>query len=130
MNIRKYALALLFGIGTAALYLHQQDFPAADTAERLRILCDGFTVPGVLLTMAGALIWLQNAGALLGVRYGLHRLTRALLPFLRPERRESYGDFTAAKRRRIKGYGFLFAVGGGMLGASLVFLALYLWAAN
>lgn len=94
--------------------------------ERYRLLCDGFSVPGVLLVCAGALIFISNYGIFNGISYAARYVARMFVPWS-GRRDESYGDYVSrrAEKGNITGYGFLFLVGGVFLAVSLVFLALF-----
>ena len=58
---------------------------AADEATRYMVLCNAFTIPGVLLTLGAALIAIYNTGFFSGLFYGLRGLKDMFLPFLRQE---------------------------------------------
>lgn len=126
VNLAKYGGSALF-IGLAAwLYLGAYDFPDASLVEKYRLLCDAFTIPGVILLMLGCLIWASGQGALDGVTYALRYAIYSLIPGKLLERSEKYGDYIQRKREnRLKGYGFLFITGGASMAVSLVFMALF-----
>ena len=125
----KYGLCLLFVGVIAAWYLGARDLN--DLQTRYRLLCDGLTIPGVLLLCAGSLVWASNQGALDGISYGLSLAVRALIPGKSLSPRERYGDFVARKRANpVRGYGFLLICGGLTVVLSLVFLFLYMATAS
>lgn len=103
-------------------------FETADPAERYRLLCDGFFVPGALLVCAGALIFASNHGAFYGISYSARYVARMFVPWS-GRRDESFGDFVMRREEkgRVRGYAFLFWVGGAFLAAALVFLILFYW---
>ena len=79
--------------------------------EKLRILCDGFTIPGVILIGASALIYVSNKGAFYGLGYGLRTAKEILLPFL-PHEYVKYRDYVAKKeKKKVNGYGFVLIAG-------------------
>ena len=101
-------------------------FETADPAERYRLLCDGFFVPGALLVCAGALIFASNHGAFYGISYSARYVARMFVPSS-GKRDESYGDYVRRKSEKgnITGYGFLFVTGGAFLAVALIFLVLF-----
>ena len=125
-RILKYGLSALFVGLMAYFYLAARDFAGAEGALRYQLLCDAFTVPGVLLLCAGALIWVTNLGALNGIAYGLRLAVFALIPGKRTDREESYAQYVQRKRAGpARGYGFLLICGAVTVAVSFVFLVLY-----
>lgn len=126
-GIIKYSVSLLVGALIAWGVLSTHGFFAAETAaERYRFLCDAFFVPGVLMMAAGALIFVANDGLFNGIAYAARYVARMFVPWS-GKRDESYGDFVASRSEKggIKGYSFLFAIGGLYLALSVLFLILY-----
>ncbi len=136
MNDSRKAFAMKYGISVGIcvlmVYLYfigqvsgLDDFLALALHERYRILCDAFTIPGVLFLMTGCLVALSNAGALDAVGYIFHFLVTVFRPG-RERRVEKYYDYVQEKKeKRTKGYGFLFVVGGIFMAVSLLFLVLF-----
>ena len=92
---------------------------------RYRVLCDAFTVPGMLLILSGLMVFVSNEGALDGLSYLGHYLKNMLIPGSRSKTKK-YFDYVEAKReKRVKGFGFLFVVGGACMLIALVFLGLF-----
>lgn len=126
VRLVKYGASTLFVALMSIMYLNLQDFAEAELADRYRLLCDAFSVPGVLLIMFGALVWASNEGAMLGVSYVVRQAVFALIPGKRLEREEKYGDYVARKRdKNVTGYGFLFFTGLAALGIALIFMVLF-----
>ena len=110
----------------AGSYLWAGEVWAVALKEQLRILCDAFAIPGVLLLCLGALAWTTGQGALDGLAYSLRLAVRALIPGKRLEREENYGAYVASRRAKARGkVSGLLICGGIAVGISLVFLALY-----
>ena len=123
---KQYLLCILFVGGMAAFYLWSWDFATGDRVTRLRLICDGFAVPGVLLLCLGALIWASSLGALDGLGYSLRMAYGALVPGKRLQKEERYADYVARKRQKAcRGYGVLLISGGFAVAISMVFLVLY-----
>ena len=134
--VLKYGITTLIGglMAWAVIRLHGLE-DAASQADRFRILTDAFTVPGVVLILVGVLVWISNQGAFDGLSFVGKRLVHSLLPFLFTNKNgkiETYYDYVSRKKAAggIRGYAFLFIVGGVFFAASLVFLFLYERAAH
>ena len=125
-KVIKYGVSSAFCLGLAAVYVGLRDFSLQSTMEKYRILCDAFTIPGLVLVMIGALMAVSNEGALYGVTYVLGYAFRILIPGKRHEH-ERYYDYVERKREegKVKGYGFLFIVGGISLAIAIIFMILF-----
>lgn len=124
-KLLKHGVAALIGAAMAVLYVALRDFAGASTADRYRMLCDAFTIPGVLLMLSAALVWLSNEGSFDGIGYSFRYLVDRLIPG--PGKNpEKYGDYVERRRgKKITGYGFLLTVGGAFFAVALVFYALF-----
>lgn len=123
----KYGLTALGGVLTTVVFLKSRQFSMQlPAAERYRLLCDAFTVPGLLLMLSAALIALSNAGSFHGLGYLTSFALRVLIPAFGPPD-ESYGDYLKRKEKkgRVKGYGFLLQVGLVFFLPALIFLLLF-----
>jgi hypothetical protein len=90
-----------------------------------RVLCDGVTVPGIIVLMLGCLVWLSTQGALDGVGYLMYYAVKALIPGKRGDI-ERYGDYVERKRaNRVTGYGFLIITGLVFMGFAAIFMILF-----
>ena len=124
-SLIKYAVSVMFGGVLVWLYLALRDFQAAELMEKYRMLSDAFLIPGILLVMAGFLISVTNQGALDGISYATGRAFRKLIPGM-DRVDEKYYDYVERKRqKRVKGYGFLFVVGGVFLAIAVIFMVLF-----
>lgn len=124
-RLLKYGLTGLAAAGMVILYVNLREFATLPLVEKYLVLCDGFTIPGLVLVMVGLLIWLTNLGALDGISYAVGYAFKMLVPGYK-DKQETYGDYVARKReKRVTGYGFLFVVGGICLAAALVFMVLF-----
>lgn len=122
---------LKYGISVAVCallgfwYLSQYDLETLNTLELYKAICDAFTIPGAVFLMSGLLMAVSNEGALDGVGYVMSFAVRMLIPGKHHENKR-YSDYVESRReKRVKGYGFLFIVGGICMAVALVFLALF-----
>lgn len=124
--VRKYLICAMVVGALAWLFVSLRDYDAANQADRYRMLCDAFTIPGVILIMVGALVWVSTQGALDGITYCVRFAIFSLIPGKRLERDEKYAEYVERKcGNRIKGYGFLFVSGAVTMAIAIVFLILY-----
>ncbi|KSV58895.1 DUF3899 domain-containing protein [Acetivibrio ethanolgignens] len=119
------------GIGLSMLLLivwEQELWNAKSSKEIYKILCDAFTVPGLLFLMLGFLLILSRQGIFHGVSYLMGGAVSQLLPFL-GKPRESYGAYLERKRKKKEEpmweYQVLFVTGGIFFAGALLLLYLY-----
>ncbi len=128
--LKKYAVAYICcfafcGI-MAGFYLNMHEFDTAETVDRYRLLCDAFSLPGMLLILFGGLMWVSAKGTLDALGFIGKKLVSSLIPGGRLDREERYADYVQRQREKRKGgYGFLFVAGAISIAVSLVFLALF-----
>ena len=122
----KYGCCALFVGLICWVYLSLRDVSNLTQQDVLRMIADCLTISGVLLLMAGCMVWVSNEGALDGLGYVVSFAMRSLIPGKRVDRDERYADYVERRReKRIKGYGFLFISGGVVTGLALIFTALF-----
>lgn len=99
---------------------------ARSAAERYRILCDAFTIPGVVFAMIGVLAGIMGRGLLDGLTYAMRSLYRVFLP-MAARKDESYYDYVQRRREARKGgrTAFLLHVGILFMVPALVFFVLF-----
>ena len=85
----------------------------------------GYAVPAVVV-LFGVLVWLINQGSLDAISYAVRTGLGRLIPGGGLQQPESYWDYLE-KRKRIRGYGFLFLAGAAALVIAGVFMALFYW---
>ena len=128
-NLIKYGISTVLSLGLAFLYVYLRvDFAnpgATPLVEWYRIICDAFTIPGLILLMLGCLMSLSNQGAMDGLGYVVVNALKMLIPTggLKLERYKEYLE--RRKENRVKGYGFLYLVGAGCMVIALVFMVLF-----
>ena len=96
-----------------------------ELVEQYRVLCDAFSIPGILMVLFALLFSLNNLGALDTIAYLMSFLPRIIAPgaFGEPEK---LIDFVENRRqKRTKGYGFLYIVGFIFLGIAIFYLVLF-----
>ena len=126
VNSLKYGITCGIAAGMAYLTATLRGFSTEMAAlEQYRILCDAFTIPGVVLLMLGLLVMIANAGNFLGISYLLVNGLRSLIPFGR--KAERYYDYYQRKKAqgKVTGYGFIFISGAIFMAVALVFYALF-----
>ena len=99
---------------------------AQNVAERYRILCDAFTIPGIVFVMVGALIRIMDRGLLDGLTYAMRSLYRVFLP-MAAKKDESFYDYVQRRRESRKGRHTAFVLHVGILFMipALVFMVLF-----
>lgn len=111
------------------IYLIQGGFTENVTlVARYRLLCDMFTVPGVFLLLAAALVFVSNEEFFTIFSYAFSYAFRSLIPgALAGQKHERYGDYVERKRQKgkVKGYSFLTYTGLAFLAIGLVFMFLF-----
>ncbi|MCR5231689.1 MAG: DUF3899 domain-containing protein [Acholeplasmatales bacterium] len=122
--IIKYSVAIIVATGLLFMALGLRNyFSVEDNKEKIKMLSDGFTIPGVFLCLLGVLVWISNQGAFTGVSYLVKRMFTALLPRFRKE--ETYAEYRE-NRKKYSGYLFLFIVGGAFLITGIVLAIVYM----
>ena len=123
-NLIKSGIASAVGILLAVAFILSSNFGAESLMNRYKILCDAFTIPGVMMLMFAILLSVSNEGALDGVGYVVKQGLRMLT--FRGLGTEKYLDYVERRReKRVKGYGFLYVVGAAFLAVALIFMALF-----
>lgn len=122
----KYGCCIGFAAVLALTYLWIHLPFAQDIQDQYRMLCDAFTIPGVVLIAAGALVWVANEGVFIGVSYCVKTVIDALIPGRRLAGYEKYGDYVERKsNRKIKGYSCLFFSGAVAMAVASAFMLLF-----
>ncbi len=117
------AVCLIIGGSLAVFIANNYGFKTtADRAEKYRILCDAFTVPGVLLSLGAALIAIYNTGLFTGLTYGLRGLKDMFLPFLQ-QKYVPYREYRKQKmEKKVTGYSFILFAGLAFMAVAVYFL--------
>ena len=121
----KYLLTLLAGIAMAAWVAWSKNIlEQTGLKEIFHILTDAFFIPAVLLLGIGGLIFTTNEGAFDAVVFGLKSFWSMFSKKLK-RNRESYYDYTMARREKKLPFGFLLICGLIFLAVSMVMYYLY-----
>ncbi len=123
----KYGITVIVAGAIVWLVLDLHEFSRAmPLLEQYRLLCDAFTIPGIILIMLGFLVMISNAGNFLGLGYAVKHAVKMLIPFGN-KKDERYYDYYQRKQEqgKAKGYGFLFVTGLLFMAVALVFFTLF-----
>lgn len=110
------------------IYLIQGGFTENVTlVTRFRLLCDMFSIPGVMLLLVALMVYVANEGFFYSLGFIFSNAFRSLIPGAATRRYERYGDYVERKRQKgkVKGYSFLTFTGLAFLAVGLVFMFLF-----
>ena len=93
--------------------------------QQYRLLCDAFTIPGVILVMVGFLVMIANAGNFLGLGYAVKHAVKMLIPFGNKKDERYYDYYQRKQQGKITGYGFIFITGLVFMAVAMVFFTLF-----
>ncbi|MGN0401937.1 MAG: DUF3899 domain-containing protein [Acetatifactor sp.] len=133
MKKESVRLLVRYGItaGIAALitWIVTQTYGLSDAetaVEKYRILCDAFTIPGVIFVMVGLLIRLMDCGLLDGLSYAMRSLYRVFIPGA-ARQDEKFYDYLQRKKEERKGRhtAFILHVGILFMIPALIFYLLF-----
>lgn len=119
------ALSLMLVYVFVSLRVDLTNLSAVEPVDLYLILCDAFTIPGLLLLMFGLLMTISNQGALDGLGYVAINGLKMLIPGA-ATRMERYKEYVERRRaNRVKGYGFLYVVAAILLAIAGIFMILF-----
>ena len=124
----KYAVAALIGLVIAGCYIFASNvFKQQDATEVMKILCDGFSIGGLLLLLAGLLTFCNKNGVFDGLGYSFEFIfvTKNWSTKRKFEDRRSFADYKEEKAKKRSTSWFLVIVGGAEVIIALIFLGLY-----
>ena len=124
-NLIKSGIVSAVGILVVILFVSSSDFGAQTTVDKYKILCDAFTIPGLLMLMFALLMSVSNEGALDGVGYVAAYALKLLIPggALKMETDKEYLERRRANR--VKNYITLYLTAAVCLTLAGIFLALF-----
>lgn len=123
----KYLICFgIMGIFTAGMLISLGFSFTNDLIDIYSNLADAFTVPGLLMVLVGALVWVSTTGFFDTLTFGVSILFKGLLPFKKGERFERFYDYKARKdEKRLTGYGFIVISGAIFLVIGIIFTVLF-----
>lgn len=122
----KYGITALVGGLLTWLTLDLHGFSSTmPKLQRYRLLCDAFTIPGVILVMVGFLVMIANAGNFLGLGYAVKHAVKMLIPFGNKKDERYYDYYQRKQQGKITGYGFIFITGLVFMAVAMVFFTLF-----
>ncbi len=122
----KTLIAAAIGLAIVLVVLFSRGFFAAETVrERLRDLCDGMTLAGAVLLMAGMVSLLSSSGGLDVFLYAMRSVKFIFTPIKRAKR-ESFTEYVERRRETEKPRtGFLLWTGAAYLVTAVLLLLFY-----
>lgn len=117
----KYAATIAIGLVLALLYCILKGlFKASDKGQILRILCDAFTIPGILLACFGLLTLVIKEGSLDGITYSFSAMRRVRRGYANDGKTsKSYYDYKQAAKGKRKVAWHLIIVGLGFIAVAI-----------
>lgn len=125
-GIIKYTVAVVVAGALSYSYATSNELWSLGRMEQYRVLCDAFTIPGVVMLMAGLLVTLAGMGSLDGVGYALSKFFQSFIPGT-THKDERYSDYVERKHGKgpSKGHYFLYVIGLLWFAVGMVFYYLF-----
>ena len=123
--ITKYFIALAVGAAMCLTVIYANDLATHTLVDKYRILTDAFSIPGIILIMVGALVYVSTEGFFDMLSYALGRFAKTLIPFSEKSKETFLEYKTRKSQERFTGYSFLFFTGIAFLVVAGVFMILF-----
>lgn len=124
-SIKKYLITIVVGFLMAGLVMYSKDiFNQTELSEILHILTDSFSIPAVLITGFGGLIFVSNEGVFDGLAYGV----TSFIDMFRKEKKNQFRtfyDYKESKSEKNTPFGYLLICGLIFIVITAVFSLLY-----
>lgn len=122
----KYAVCLGVALLMMLAVFAIKGFFTDNAATNINVLADGFTVPGLLLTLFAGLQFAGGEGAFIGIGFVLRNIVQAFIPMGR-RNHEFYGQYRERKMSELKKRGdhCVLVVGLTFLAIGIAFLAIW-----
>lgn len=124
----KYLIAILVGCAFAVFTLITNGITVAtDKKEIIKIICNAFTVPGLLFLLFGGLLFCVSNGAFYGISYVIHSLlVNHNWSRTKFKDKETYAEYVEAKRANAQPVPkYIFLVGACFTVIAVIFLIIY-----
>lgn len=127
-NARKYLICFgIMAVITVIIMVSFGFFEEKSLSVKYTILSDAFSVPGMVMLLVGALIWISTTGFFDALAYGVGIIFKGFTLFKKGERFERYYEYKVRKaEKRTKGYGFILISGAIYLLIGVIFILLFL----
>ena len=124
-----FTVSMILSLALAAvcvvLRLDVKALDQVSLVEIYRVLCDAFTIPGLLVLMFALLMSVSNAGALDGLGYVAVNGLKMLIPGA-ATKMERFSEYLERRRaNRVRNYTPLYGTAAIFLAISGIFLALF-----
>lgn len=120
MKHKALIIQLLVGLAISFLLMWQRGlFEATETADRVLVISDGFTLVSFLYLGIGSLMWVSTTGVFDIFGYAFKRAAHALIPGKDPQKVGKYYEYRLVKKEKQKKF-----QGGSSLIVGFILLAL------
>lgn len=131
MKYIKYIVQIAIGLLLSFVVMCGQGlFGAGSVADKMRAVCDGFSVTALLFLSVGTLLWASSTGFFDALAYAARKGAHALVPGLVHDGLGGFYEYRQERQRerKPKGGNAMLLAGAGFLAASLALTAAwYLW---
>ena len=122
----KYVIVSVVAVVLAVVYaLSNHVFAQDDPKEMLKILCDAFFVPGVIITGFGGLVVASNGGTFDMLSYGMQRFFGLFQKDVTKVKYRTFREYRASREEKDRSFWYLLIVGVVCLLVAVVCLLLY-----
>lgn len=97
-----------------------------ETQYRIKLLCDAFSIPGVLAICFGLLVIVSNGGAFDMLAYSMRAFFRLFKKDPLDRKYGSYYDYQQARKEKKRSFWYFIIVGGAYLLVGIVLLIVYM----
>lgn len=129
MKYAKYIVQTLLGLVlSVGVMFYQGLFEAKSGADRILIICDGFTVTALLFLSMGIILWVATTGFFDIFGYALRKGAHALIPGLVRDELPGFYEYKLEKQeeRKTKGEKSMLLIGAAFLLVSLALTAVWM----
>ena len=122
----KYIITVTIGLAFSALIIFSKDiFNQESTTEVMKILCDGFFVPGVVILGFGLLVVASNGGTFDMIVYGTKKFFDLFRRNAYKRVNETFYEYKKAKSDKKIEFLYMIITGLVFIAISIIFLVLY-----